>query len=115
LSSIKKLLIIDDGGDLWLSIPWNELNGVAIAGVEQTQRGITRIKDSRLHIPPIISVASSGIKKIIEAMIEDKKMPLTEHLLELRSRLIKVPARTTTITIISTPVKNRLEILLILI
>lgn len=66
-SGFKKLLILDDGGDLWLSIPWADLEGVRIAGVEQTQRGIARIQDSSLKIPPIVSVATSGIKKIVEA------------------------------------------------
>ncbi|MDB5195099.1 MAG: Adenosylhomocysteinase [Parcubacteria group bacterium] len=63
----KKILIVDDGGDLWLSIPWQELEGVEIAGVEQTQRGISRLEGSKTRIPPIISVASSGIKKQIES------------------------------------------------
>ncbi len=67
-TGFKKLLIIDDGGDLWLSIPWNDLEGVSIAGAEQTQRGITRIKNSNHHLPPIISVASSGVKKIVESI-----------------------------------------------
>jgi hypothetical protein len=63
----KKLLIIDDGGDIWLSIPWADLEGVEIAGVEQTQRGITRIEGTSFRKPPIVSVASSGVKKIVEA------------------------------------------------
>ncbi|KND50069.1 MAG: Adenosylhomocysteinase [Parcubacteria bacterium C7867-008] len=63
----KKLLIVDDGGDLWHSIPWKELEGVQIVGVEQTQRGITRVEGSTIKTPPIISVASSGIKKLIES------------------------------------------------
>jgi hypothetical protein len=63
----KKLLIIDDGGDVWQSIPWNKLEGVAIAAVEQTQRGIARTVQSEMRFPPIVSVASSGIKKIVES------------------------------------------------
>jgi len=66
-NGFTKLLIVDDGGDLWLSIPWNELEGVEIVGVEQTQRGITRIQNSSVRTPPIISVASSGIKKLVES------------------------------------------------
>ncbi len=62
----NKILIIDDGADVWFSIPWQQLGGVRIAGVEQTQRGITRIQNSNLHMPPIVSVATSGIKKLIE-------------------------------------------------
>lgn len=68
INGFKKLLIVDDGGDLWHSIPWNELKGISIAGVEQTQRGITRIENGHIKIPPIISVASSGIKKVVESM-----------------------------------------------
>ncbi|MFI3157620.1 MAG: hypothetical protein QX199_15860, partial [Methylococcaceae bacterium] len=64
--AIEKILILDDGGDIWLSIPWNELQGISIAGAEQTQRGITRITNTTAKLPPIVSVASSGIKKIVE-------------------------------------------------
>ncbi|MDB4992218.1 MAG: Adenosylhomocysteinase [Parcubacteria group bacterium] len=65
--AFKKLIIVDDGGDLWLSIPWDELEGLEIVGVEQTQRGITRVEKTNHRIPPIISVASSGTKKIVES------------------------------------------------
>ena len=66
-SGFRKILIVDDGGDLWHSIPWQELDGIQIAGVEQTQRGIARVENSKIKIPPIVSVASSGIKKLVEA------------------------------------------------
>ena len=66
-TNFKHLLIIDDGADVWHSIPWNELERVHIAGVEQTQRGITRIANSPLRLPPIVNVASSGIKKVVES------------------------------------------------
>jgi hypothetical protein len=52
---------------LWFSIPWNELVDVKIAGIEQTQRGIARIEGSTIKTPPIVSVASAGIKKLIES------------------------------------------------
>lgn len=65
--NFKKILIIDDGGDIWLSLPWAELNGIQLAGVEQTQRGITRIQGSSAQVPPIVSVASSGVKKLVES------------------------------------------------
>ena len=73
-NDLKKLLVVDDGGDLWHSIPWNNLKGVSVAGVEQTQRGITRIESSQIKIPPIISVASSGIKKVIESQFIGKSV-----------------------------------------
>ncbi|MFA6042711.1 MAG: hypothetical protein WCV85_05265 [Patescibacteria group bacterium] len=66
-SKAKNLLIVDDGGDIWLSLPWDKLANVRVAGVEQTQRGITRITSHGLRIPPIVSVASSGIKKLLES------------------------------------------------
>jgi len=67
-TGFHKILVVDDGAELWLTIPWSELEKVSIAGVEQTQRGITRIDDSSHHIPPIISVASSGTKKLVESV-----------------------------------------------
>ena len=63
----SKLLILDDGGDVWLSIPFERLQGVSISGVEQTQRGTTRIESSIQTVPAIISVASSGVKKLVES------------------------------------------------
>ncbi len=66
-TGFSNLLIVDDGGDLWTSIPWDALDGVKVAGVEQTQRGITRIQNSHLRIPPVVSVASSGVKKLVES------------------------------------------------
>jgi hypothetical protein len=63
----SKLLILDDGGDLYTTIPWKQLPGVAVAGVEQTQRGIGRLRGVDMRMPSIVSVASSGIKKIIES------------------------------------------------
>ncbi len=64
--SFNKLLVLDDGGDLWVTVPWARLRGLSIAGVEQTQRGVTRFRNSNFPIPPVVAVASSGIKKIVE-------------------------------------------------
>jgi hypothetical protein len=66
-TNFKNLLIVDDGGDVWTSIPWQDLGGVKIGGVEQTQRGITRISNTAHKIPPVVSVAGSGIKKLVES------------------------------------------------
>ncbi|HWQ59989.1 MAG TPA: NAD(P)-dependent oxidoreductase [Candidatus Fimivivens sp.] len=63
----RKILIIDDGGDVWQSVPWDDLSGVSIAAVEQTQRGIARAERTGKRFPPIVSVASSGIKKNVES------------------------------------------------
>lgn len=65
--SFKKLLILDDGADVWLSVPINRLPGIAIAGVEQTQRGTTRLNATSHAQFPIVSVASSGVKKVVES------------------------------------------------
>lgn len=66
-SGFRKILIVDDGGDIWHSIPWSRFEDIRICGVEQTQRGINRIQASSLIIPPIVSVATSGVKKILES------------------------------------------------
>lgn len=63
----SRLLILDDGGDLWATIPWQNLRDVKISGVEQTQRGVARFRQADMHLPPIVSVASSGVKKIVES------------------------------------------------
>ncbi len=63
----EKILIIDDGGDVWQSVPWDDLEGVSVAAVEQTQRGIARVLGGSKRVPPIVSVASAGIKKNIES------------------------------------------------
>lgn len=80
-NDLHNLLIIDDGGDLWTSLPWEKLHSVSVTGVEQTQRGISRIKGSKLRIPPIVSVASSGIKKLVESRFIAKSIvqKMQEH------------------------------------
>ena len=85
-SGFKKLLIIDDGGDVWLSIPWRHLEGVSLTGVEQTQRGISRIADSYHRIPPIVSVASSGTKKVVESQFIGKAVIDKLHELNLLAK-----------------------------
>lgn len=67
-NTFSKLIILDDGGDVWTSIPWGKIGDLQIAGTEQTQRGITRILDTHMKLPPIISTATSGIKKEIESV-----------------------------------------------
>lgn len=63
-----KLIILDDGGDLALSIPWSDLpKDTHIYSVQQTQRGITRIKNTGKRVPPTVGVGSSFIKKNIES------------------------------------------------
>lgn len=66
-NSFDKLLILDDGGDLWTSIPWDQIGDLKITGVEQTQRGVSRIIESKMRLPSIVYVATSGIKKQIES------------------------------------------------
>lgn len=66
-TGFTRLLIVDDGADVWQSIPWESLKGVSVAGVEQTQRGIVRIAKSPFRLPPIVNVASSGVKKMVES------------------------------------------------
>ncbi len=73
-NSFNKLLILDDGGDLWTTIPWHKIGDLQITGTEQTQRGITRIIDSKMQLPAIVSVATSGVKKIIESVFIAKSV-----------------------------------------
>ena len=46
---IRRLLILDDGADLLLTIPWEKLGTIEVLGVEQTQRGIVRLEGSANH------------------------------------------------------------------
>jgi S-adenosylhomocysteine hydrolase len=66
--NIKRLLILDDGGDIYLSIPWNRLEQIEICGVEQTQRGINRLKNEARQLPPVVNVAGSQVKKKVESV-----------------------------------------------
>lgn len=62
---IKKILVVDDGGEIWRSIPKQISADVRIVAVEQTQRGITRLRDLPVNLP-VMSVATSGVKKLVE-------------------------------------------------
>ena len=70
--NISRIIVIDDGADLLLSIPWEKLKSVKIVGVEQTQRGIDRINNTRHNIPAVVNVASSAVKKNIESLFIGK-------------------------------------------
>lgn len=65
--AISKIVIIDDGADVISNIPWENLSGVDVIGVEQTTRGIVRLKEGYGVYPPVISVAGSALKKEIES------------------------------------------------
>lgn len=61
-NGVKKIIALSDGGDLLAHTPWSSLNGLTVVGVEQTQRGLERIRG--LHqVPVIINVAGSIAKK----------------------------------------------------
>lgn len=66
-TGFHNLLVVSDGGDLLTSIPWGRLDGVKVSAVEQTQRGIARIEHSHHQLPPVVSVASNGVKKFVES------------------------------------------------
>ncbi len=63
--SIKRIIILSDGGDFPLDVPWDKLHGITVVAVEQTQRGIERIKYGT-QTPAVVDVASSLAKKTIE-------------------------------------------------
>lgn len=64
---IKKIIILDDGGSVLLSVPWHRLSHVSIAGVEQTRRGIRLVERTGTNFPPTVNVASSTVKTTIES------------------------------------------------
>jgi release factor glutamine methyltransferase len=66
-TSILKIVIIDDGADIISNIPWTNLPGIDVVGVEQTTRGIVRLKEGYGIFPPVINVAGSALKKEIES------------------------------------------------
>ena len=65
--AISKIIIIDDGADILTNIPWKDLDGIEVVGVEQTTKGIMRLKESYGVHPSVISVAGCALKKEIES------------------------------------------------
>jgi D-isomer specific 2-hydroxyacid dehydrogenase, NAD binding domain len=91
VNGFGKLLILDDGGDIWTSIPWDRVGDLKISGTEQTQRGVSRIVNTKLKLPPIICVATSGIKKEMESVFIAQSVTLKlKQNLELESKKIGV-------------------------
>lgn len=87
----SKLLLIDDGGDLSLTFPWEKFEGVSVAAVQQTQRGVTRLINSHHKIPPTVSVASSGVKKVVESIfIGDSVVEKLHDFGELQSNRVGI-------------------------
>ncbi|MFA5872192.1 MAG: methyltransferase [Parcubacteria group bacterium] len=68
-AAISKIVIIDDGADIISNIPWADLSGIDVIGVEQTTRGIVRLKEVYGNCPPVVNVAGSALKKEIESEI----------------------------------------------
>ena len=64
--SIKRIVILSDGGDFPLDVPWDKLRGVDVVAVEQTQHGLERIIYGT-QTPAIVDVASSPTKKAVES------------------------------------------------
>jgi S-adenosylhomocysteine hydrolase len=70
-SSIKLIVILDDGGSCICRVPSYIVDNYNVIGVEQTASGIAKIK-SQIPPLPIIDVATSATKKLIESpMIAD--------------------------------------------
>lgn len=66
LNKIKNIIVVSDGADVLLSPVINELKGVKIVGVEQTERGFRRLSTANLSFP-VISIAEAKAKKELEA------------------------------------------------
>lgn len=64
---ITKIIVVDDGADVLTNIPWADLKGITVVGIDQTTRGIIRLNESCGKFPPVISVAGSALKKEIES------------------------------------------------
>lgn len=65
--AISRIVIIDDGADILANIPWKDLEGIDVIGVEQTTRGVVRLREGYGIYPPVINVAGSALKKEIES------------------------------------------------
>ena len=65
-SHIKNIVIIDDGGSVLLSVPWQRIGHISVSGVEQTRRGIRLLERTTTQFPPTVNVASSSVKITIE-------------------------------------------------
>jgi S-adenosylhomocysteine hydrolase len=63
---VKRVLILDDGGMLHDTVPQTVVNDYAVAGVEQTSKGL-KVAKSRAF--PIVGVACSAAKKRLEPTI----------------------------------------------
>lgn len=78
---IKSIIILDDGGSCICRAPSYIIDNYDIVGVEQTASGIVKIKNQTPPFP-IIDVATSASKKIIESpMIADAVVRKLEILL----------------------------------
>lgn len=70
-NDIRYVIVLDDGGHCICNIPSVILNNYTVIGVEQTSSGMNKIVQRQPQIP-IIGVASSAAKQILEApMIAD--------------------------------------------
>lgn len=62
----RRLVVLDDGGELIASVPWSELDGVQVTAVEQTSSGIWRLRELRKNgarIPFTVNVALCRAKQ----------------------------------------------------
>ena len=66
-NNIDTIIVLSDGADVLLGIPWDKLGTIRVVGVEQTQRGLNRILDLGARIPAVINVAESQAKKQYES------------------------------------------------
>jgi len=66
---LKSLVILDDGAEVLLSVPWQRIQVDRVLGVEQTQRGIRRLSTAAAKVPPLVNVAESPVKKQLESTI----------------------------------------------
>ena len=65
-NAVKKIIVVSDGADVLLSPLLKELSDIEIVGVEQTQRGLDRLRKIDTFFP-IVSIAASKAKKQYES------------------------------------------------
>jgi S-adenosylhomocysteine hydrolase len=66
VNQTKEIIVISDGADVLLSPVIRELQDIKIIGIEQTQRGLSRLQKANLFFP-VVSIAQTKSKKNYES------------------------------------------------
>lgn len=69
--SIDKLIVLDDGGKCFKSIPKDILREYNVVGIEQTTAGLTEINSIKFHDSVYIDIAKSASKSLEVGMVSN--------------------------------------------